>query len=159
LDDVELPDSARTSFGVFLIVDDNPVNLGVAARLLRTHYKVLAAPAESEPCRSLPKCRRIYLILLDVMMPVMSGYEVLARLRENHALRDVPVIFVTGTDSTEDEAKGLARGAADYIAKPSSPSIVLARVRTHLELMRARVRLAEQNAFLTAAVRRDALQN
>ena len=78
--------------------------------------------------------RKPDLLLLDVMMPGMDGYTVLARLRENPATDDIPVIFVTAMDTVEDEQRGLDLGAADYIAKPLRPPIVLARIRTQLEL-------------------------
>jgi putative two-component system response regulator len=86
------------------------------------------------------------------MMPIMDGYAVLARLRGNPATRDIPVIFVTGMDSNVDEEMGLGLGAVDYISKPYSPPIVLARVRTHLELKRTRDWLRDQNAYLEAEV-------
>lgn len=94
------------------------------------------------------------LILLDVLMPHMDGYEVFSRLRENPSTSDIPVIFVTGLDSTEEEEKGFALGAVDYIAKPYRSPIVLARVRTQLELKRARDWLRDQNAYLEAEVAR-----
>jgi putative two-component system response regulator len=87
-------------------------------------------------------------------MPHMDGYTVFARLHENPATRDIPVIFVTGLDSTAEEEKGFALGAVDYIAKPYRAPIVLARVRTQLELKRARDWLRNQNAYLEAEVMR-----
>ncbi|MBI5793009.1 MAG: response regulator [Rhodocyclales bacterium] len=84
------------------------------------------------------------LILLDVLMPSMDGYDVLSRLRDNPATLDLPVIFVTGQDSIEDEEHGLECGAVDYIAKPYRAPIVLARIHTQLELKRARDELARR---------------
>jgi putative two-component system response regulator len=92
------------------------------------------------------------IILLDVMMPDMDGYGVLAELRANPATRDIPVIFVTAMDGTEDEERGLDGGAVDYITKPIRPAIVLARVRTQLELKKARDILSDQNAYLEREV-------
>ena len=137
-----------------LIVDDDPGNLGALGRLLRDHCDVLAAPSGERALEIAAGTPKPDLILLDVMMPFMDGYEVLARLRDNPTTRDTPVIFVTGMDSSEDETKGLERGAVDYIAKPYSPSIVLARIHTHLELKHARDLLRGQNAYLEAEVAR-----
>lgn len=145
--------TARNRSGIILVVDDDPGNLGALGRLLRRHYDVLAAPSGERALGIAAAVPKPDLILLDVMMPRMDGYAVLARLRETTA-RDIPVIFVTGMDSSDDEAKGLELGAVDYIAKPYSAPIVLARVRTQLELKCARDRLNDQNAYLEAEVAR-----
>ena len=142
-----------------LIVDDDPVNLGALGRLLSPHYDVLAAPSGERALQVAFGAQRLDLILLDVMMPGMDGYEVLTRLREDSATRDIPVIFVTGMDSVEDEERGLGLGAVDYIAKPYHPHIVLARVRTRLELKRARDWLRDQNVYLEAEVTRRVAEN
>ena len=133
-----------------LIVDDDVGNLGVLGRLLQPYHDVLAAPSGERALQIADGSPKPDLILLDVMMPGMDGYAVLAALRDNPATRDIPVIFVTGLDSAEDEEHGLELGAVDYIAKPYRPPIVLARVNTHLELKRARDWLADQNAYLEA---------
>jgi len=99
------------------------------------------------------------LILLDVMMPGMDGYDVLAELRSVATTRDIPVIFVTAMDGTDDEERGLDCGAVDYITKPIRPAIVLARVRTQLELKRARDMLSDHNAFLEKEVARRMAEN
>jgi putative two-component system response regulator len=99
------------------------------------------------------------LILLDVMMPGMDGYEVLRRLRADAATRGIPVIFITAMDSAENEEQGLALGAVDYITKPFSPPVVLARVRTQLELKQARDRLSTQNEWLEREVERRMREN
>ncbi len=137
-----------------LIVDDDPGNLGALGRLLHPYYDVLAAPSGERALEIAAGARKPDLILLDVMMPCMDGYAVLARLRDNPATHDIPVMFVTGLDSTEDEERGLELGAVDYIAKPYRPPIVLARVHTQLELKRARDWLRDQNAYLEAEVTR-----
>jgi putative two-component system response regulator len=137
-----------------LIVDDDTGNLGILGNLLQPHHDVLAAPSGERALQISAGTPKPDLILLDVLMPHMDGYAVLARLHENPATRDIPVIFVTGLDSTEDEEKGLALGAVDYIAKPYRSSIVLARVRTQLELKRARDWLRNQNAYLETEVAR-----
>ncbi len=143
-------DSSRNRL---LLVDDDPGNLAVLGNLLRPQYDVQAAPSGARALEVIAGARPD-LILLDVMMPELDGYAVLARLRADPATRDIPVIFVTGMDSTEDEEKGLELGAVDYIAKPYRPTIVLARIRTQLELKRARDWLSDQNAFLEAEVER-----
>ncbi|MFZ2162491.1 MAG: two-component system response regulator [Sideroxyarcus sp.] len=137
-----------------LIVDDDAGNLGILGSLLQPHYDVLAAPSGERALQISFNTPKPDLIMLDVLMPKMDGYAVLARLHEDPATRDIPVIFVTGLDSTEDEEKGLALGAVDYIAKPYRAPIVLARVRTQLELKRARDWLRNQNIYLEAEVMR-----
>jgi putative two-component system response regulator len=136
-----------------LVVDDEPLNVAVLSELLSPDYRVLGArsgPIALELLESeLPD-----LILLDVMMPGMDGHAVLARLRECDRTRNVPVIFVTALGTETDEERGLALGAADYIAKPIKPAVVQQRVRTQLELKAARDRLVDQNGWLEREVLR-----
>ncbi|MBI3523462.1 MAG: two-component system response regulator [Betaproteobacteria bacterium] len=141
----DLPDTV-------LVVDDDTKNLAILGRLLRPQYEVLAAPSGERALQIATGTAKLDLILLDVLMPEMGGYDVLARLRKNPATRDIPVIFVTGLNSDEDEEKGIALGAVDYITKPYRPPVVLARVRNHLELKRARDWLKHQNTYLEAEV-------
>ncbi|MBI5258719.1 MAG: two-component system response regulator [Burkholderiales bacterium] len=131
-----------------LIVDDNPGNLTVLGDLLQPRYRVRAANSGERALRLVRSPPRPDLVLLDVMMPGMSGYEVLEHLREHEATRDIPVIFVTAMNAQEDEQRGLVMGAVDYIAKPIRPAIVLARVHTHLLLKQARDRLEGDVASL-----------
>lgn len=142
-----------------LIVDDTPQNLMVLGELLQPLYRVRAANSGERALRAARGAPAPDLILLDVMMPGLDGYEVLRRLREDSATRDIPVIFVTAMGATEDEQRGLALGAVDYISKPINPPIVLARVHTHLALKHARDRLARQNDWLEAEVERRAREN
>jgi putative two-component system response regulator len=137
-----------------LIVDDQPENLAVLSDLLEPHYRVRAANSGQRALRAAAMEPRPDLILLDVMMPEMDGYAVLAQLRRDPASRDIPVIFVTARDAALDEEQGLELGAADYIIKPIKPAIVLARVRTQLENKQARDLLRNQNAWLEAEVAR-----
>jgi putative two-component system response regulator len=142
-----------------LIVDDNPENLTVLGELLRARYKVRAAHSGA---RALQLARQLPLpdlILLDVMMPGMNGYEVLEELRAEPGTRGIPVIFTTAMSTTEDEQRGLVLGAVDYITKPLRPAIVLARVQTHLELKQARDRLQHDNSTLEAEVGRRMHEN
>lgn len=147
-----------------LIVDDNPENLTLLGELLRGSYRVRAANSGARALQLLAGGPPPDLILLDVMMPGLSGYDVLQRLREQPAFRQIPVIFTTAMDATEDEQHGLALGAVDYITKPLRPAIVLARVKTHLALKQARDQLSHENHLLEAEVTRrgheaDAIQD
>ena len=142
----------ETTRARILVVDDDPGNLDILVRLLHPHYNVLAATSGERALRIATREPEPDLILLDVLMPGMDGYDVLARLRDNPATRNIPVIFVTGLDSIEDEEKGLELGAVDYITKPYRPPIILARVRTRLELKRARDFLANYNRILEEQV-------
>ena len=137
---------------IILVVDDEPANLGVLNAVLQPHFRVRVARSGAEALRAVGTAPHPDLVLLDVMMPEMDGYTVLARLREAPASRDLPVIFVTAMDSMESEQRGLELGAVDYITKPISPAIVLARVRAQLELKAARDHLADRNAGLEALV-------
>lgn len=135
-----------------LIVDDNPENLTLLGELLCAHHKVRAANSGARALELAAQAPLPDLILLDVMMPRMSGYEVLERLRAEPVTRDIPVIFTTAMNATEDEQRGLELGAVDYLTKPLRPAIVLARVNTHLELAQARSRLRADKAALESEV-------
>ncbi len=117
-----------------LVVDDTPANLSLMTGLLRDEYKVKAAIDGEKALRIAQASPPPDLILLDIMMPGMDGYEVCRRLKADPATRDIPVIFLTAKSGIEDEKMGLDLGAVDYITKPISPPIVMARVRNHLVL-------------------------
>jgi putative two-component system response regulator len=142
-----------------LIVDDTPENLSVLGELLQPTYRVRAANSGRRALQIALGDPTPDLILLDVMMPEMDGYDVLAELQASASTRNIPVIFVTAMDGTEDEERGLEQGAVDYITKPIRPSIVLARVHTQLELKHARDVLSGQNSFLEAEVARRMGEN
>jgi putative two-component system response regulator len=142
-----------------LIVDDTPENLSILGELLQRDYRVRAANSGRRALQIAQSQPTPDLILLDVMMPEMDGFAVLAELRENAATRNIPVIFVTAMDGTHDEEHGLDCGAVDYITKPIRPTIVLARVRTQLDLKRARDILHDQNSYLEAEVARRMAEN
>jgi putative two-component system response regulator len=142
-----------------LIVDDNPENLTVLGELLCERYKVRTANSGARALQLAAQAPLPDLILLDVMMPRMSGYEVLEQLRAVPETRDIPVIFTTAMSATEDEQLGLVLGAVDYITKPLRPAIVLARVHTHMELKQARDRLKRDNASLEAEIARRLHEN
>jgi signal transduction histidine kinase len=145
---------AKTSRARILVVDDDPFNLKILAKLLQPHHDVLTASCGEDALGLAANIPQPDLILLDVLMPDMDGYAVLASLRENPATRDIPVIFITGLDSAEDEQRGLELGAVDYIAKPYRQPIILARIQTRLELSHVRDRLAHQNVYLEAELAR-----
>lgn len=118
---------------VILAVDDAPENLDVVKSILTPTHVVRAAVNGKMALKVIEK-QKPDLILLDILMPEMDGYEVCRTLKEDPETRDIPVIFLTAQDQTTDEAKGFGLGAADYIHKPFSPSILKARVETHLAL-------------------------
>jgi len=142
-----------------LIVDDTPQNLTVLGELLKPLYHIRAANNGERALRAAAGDPRPDLILLDIMMPGMDGHEVLRRLREAEATRHIPVIFITAMSGSDDEVTGFDLGAVDYITKPFNPAIVLARVRTQLELKIARDRLAGQNQWLEHEVARRMSEN
>lgn len=119
-----------------LIVDDEPSNLRVLRQVLQTsHYRLSFARSGQDALKLIEK-EQVDLILLDIMMPEMTGLEVCKRLKQNPKTAHIPVIFVTALKDSVDEEKGFEIGAVDYIAKPIVPAIVLARVKTHLSLIR-----------------------
>lgn len=142
-----------------LLADDNPDNLNVLSGLLQPFYTVLAANSGEGALRVAGLDPKPDLILLDIMMPGLDGFGVLARLRANPLTSDIPVIFVTALSESVNEQRGLELGAADYISKPIQPMLVLSRVRVQLEAKQARDWLKDQNAALEAEVRRRMTQN
>lgn len=120
-----------------LIVDDMPSNIEILEGVLGDDYEVLFA-TNGKDALDIAASQNPDLILLDIVIPDMDGYEVCARLKANTRTQDIPVIFVTAMDQEEDESKGLNAGVIDYITKPIRPAIVKARVHNHLELKRYR---------------------
>ena len=118
-----------------LLVDDEPTNLQVLRQILQDDYRLFFAK-DGDKALEMAARERPDLILLDVMMPGMTGYEVCTRLKQDEMTVATPVIFVTALADVDDEARGFEVGAVDYITKPVSPPIVRARVRTHLSLVR-----------------------
>lgn len=127
----ELTDSRPT----LLLVDDEPTNLHVLRYSLQNNYRLLFAKS-GQAALEVAHSEQPDLILLDVMMPNMTGYEVCATLKQEPAMAEIPVIFVTALADANNEQQGLELGAVDYITKPFNPFIVQARVRTHLSLVR-----------------------
>lgn len=129
---------------LILIVDDTPTNIGVISGALKDSYKTKIA-TNGEKALALASAEdKPDLILLDVMMPEMDGYEVCSRLKADPTTREIPIIFLTSQTSADDETHGFAVGAVDYVHKPFSPAVVRARVRSHILLREARAQLAEQ---------------
>ena len=141
-----------TTVATILIVDDSPEDIYVLSELLRLQYRVLAATSGEECMRVAGNQPKPDLILLDVMMPGMDGYEALPRLREDPATRDIPVIFLTAMTDAEDEERGIKLGAVDYITKPIKPAVVQARVRAHLEARQAEVALMQYKRVIGSAI-------
>ncbi len=141
-----------------LVVDDTPDNLALMSGLLKDQYKVKIANNGERALKVSLTGPPPDLILLDIMMPVMDGYETCRHLKSTPETRDIPVIFLTAKAEVEDEARGFELGAVDYITKPVSPPIVLARVKTHLQLKRVRDYLKDQNEFLDFEIRRRTSQ-
>jgi len=127
-----------------LVVDDAPANLQVVRSILKDDFKIRVATSGAKALELVKVIPRPDLILLDVTMPEMDGYEVCGILKATPDSRDIPVIFLTGKTETDDETKGFEVGAVDYIHKPFSPAVVKARVRTHLVLRESRNQLAQQ---------------
>ena len=134
-----------------LVVDDEPNNLKLMRQVLAQTYR-LAFPTNGPMALEIVPKVRPDLILLDIMMPGMGGYEVCRRLKSDPATRGIPVIFVTAKSDEADESTGFTAGAVDYITKPFRPLIVQARVKNHLELKQARERLRRQNEILEQRV-------
>ena len=135
-----------------LVVDDTPDNLIMMSSLLKSDYKVKIANGGEKALRIAASDSPPDLILLDIMMPDMDGYEVCRRLKLQPNTMNIPVIFLTAKNEMEDEKKGLELGAVDYITKPISPPIVLARVKNHLALKAMDEFLRNQNDFLELEV-------
>ena len=131
-----------------MVVDDSPENIDVLKETLKYDYTVRPALNGALAIKIALADPQPDLILLDVMMPEMNGYEVMRRLQADEATREIPVIFVTAISEVECELAGLEMGAVDYITKPFNPPIVRARVQTHLALREARMKLEKQNIVL-----------
>ncbi len=132
------PDDERA---VVLIVDDEPLNIEIAAAALESDYEIIFATSGHAALEQ-AAVEKPDLILLDVMMPDVDGYEICRRLKADSVTRDIPVIFITARSDDSDETKGLDLGAVDYITKPIRPPIVKARVRNHVALKQYRDALA-----------------
>lgn len=129
-----------------LCIDDESVNLKILASIFKDHYQVIVSKNAAQGFAKALECSPD-LILLDVVMPGESGFELIQKFKSHAALQAIPVIFITGLHNVEDEEKGLTLGASDYIQKPFNAGIVRARVNTHLEIIRQR-KLLEKLAHI-----------
>lgn len=136
-----------------LIVDDEPANIRLLIRVLKKDYRISSATNGAQALEQLAGPLLPDLILLDVMMPMMDGFEVCRRLKDNPQTCEIPIIFVTAMNDAESETRALEIGAVDFINKPISPSRVRARVSTHITLQQAKTALANQNNLLREKVR------
>jgi len=154
--------AGRATRQTILVADDTPENIDLLSALLRQDYRVKVATSGEKALAIVNSTEPPDLILLDIMMPGMNGYDACRRIKANPDRRGIPIIFVTAMTSIEDERLGLEVGAVDYITKPISPPIVAARVRTHLALYdqtrvledRVRARTAELFASRQQIIRR-----
>ena len=140
-----------------LIVDDERSNINILGNLLEAECEVVVATDGASALRRASAADKPDLILLDVMMPDMDGYEVCKRLKDDATTRDIPVIFITAMGEEDDEEQGLSVGAVDYVTKPFSSAILKMRIRTHVELKRLRdhwQRLSTVDALTQVANRR-----
>jgi len=133
---------------IVLVVDDTPANIDLLSGMLRPHYKIKAATSGEKALKIAAAEPQPDIILLDVMMPDMDGYEVCSKLKENAHTARIPVIFITGKTGVEDEQRGLELGAVDYIAKPFNPTIVEARVSAQLAIYQQSRQLHVENEQL-----------
>lgn len=149
-----MTDTSYIDKPAILIVDDAPDNLSLMSGLLKDRYRVKIANNGQRALQVALTGAPPDIILLDIIMPVMDGYETCRNLKINPKTRDIPIIFLTAKSEIEDELKGFELGAVDYIVKPISPPVLLARVQTHLQLKQLRDSLQDQNKMLEAEVRR-----
>ena len=115
------------------VVDDNDINLSMADEALKEYYRVLTLPSAVKMFALLERIKPD-LILLDIKMPDMDGFEALRRLKENSSFADIPVIFLTGMTDAEVEVRGFQMGVIDFIAKPFSAPLLLNRIKIHLDI-------------------------
>ena len=137
-----------------LVVDDTPDNLTLMSGVLKDTYRLKVANSGQKALKIARSDTPPDLILLDIMMPELSGYEVITALKDDPSTRDIPVIFLTALIDFDEEKKGLEMGAVDYITKPISAPVVLARVATHLKIKAASDFLKDKNLYLEQEVAR-----
>lgn len=142
--DVVSDTPVKVSNETILVVDDSPDNIDVIANLLKPLYKVKAATSGEKAISMALSKNPPSLILLDIMMPEMDGYEVCQTLKEEPKCADIPIIFLSAKGEVNDITKGFELGAVDYVTKPIEPEILIARIKTHLALRRSKLDLSHQ---------------
>jgi diguanylate cyclase (GGDEF)-like protein len=135
-----------------LIIDDVPKNIQVAASILQKNGYQMAFAQDGATALTQIKTKRFDLILLDIMMPQMDGYEVCRRIRSNPANKEIPIIFLTAKEDADSIVKGFELGAMDYLTKPFNGAELQARVQTHLELYRSKKELLSTNLRLNREI-------
>lgn len=141
-----------------LIVDDEPINLIALSNILQERYKVISVIHANQVIDIIAKTKPD-IILLDVMMPEINGYDLIKKIKDIEEYNDIPIIFITSLESNVDEEKGLSLGAVDFISKPITKAIVLARVANHLELKHNRDILKDKNKWLEVEVKTRLKEN
>ena len=152
-----MKNNTRNSKKTILAVDDIPENLDVVKSILTPQY-IVQATVKGEIALKIAQKQKPDLILLDIMMPDMDGYEVCQKIKENQVTQDIPVIFLTGQDSITDEFLGLEVGAVDYISKPINPPVLMARIKAHLSLAETRKELKKHKENLEQMVQKKVKQ-
>jgi len=135
-----------------LIVEDHPATRKLLASILSSEYQVVVASTGLEALELVKESSTFDLILLDILMPGLNGYEVCQQLKDDERTRDIPVIFLSVLEEDNDEARGFAVGVADYIVKPISRLRLMARVRNQLALRQKQLELEQKNSELQAAM-------
>jgi len=148
----DIPPTAAATRSCILIVDDEPPNQLILEDLLQQQFSVFLASNGRQALDYLTSHPEVDLILMDIMMPEMDGFEACRRIKSNLNIRDIPLLFITSLESEADEAHGLSLGAEDFIHKPFSPAVVMARVHNHIELARSRRMMRERNIELERLV-------
>ena len=137
-----------------MIVDDSPTNIDILASTLKGKYRLTIAKSGKEAIERVYQ-KLPHLILLDIMMPQMDGFEVCRRLKSKAETRDIPIIFITAMEEADQKTRGFELGAVDYITRPFHSSEVLARVQTHLTLRQMHRTLGEKNLIISRALAED----
>ncbi|MCX7944194.1 MAG: response regulator, partial [Deltaproteobacteria bacterium] len=137
---------------IVLVVDDSPENINVIKSVFKDIYRIKAATSGERAIEIANSEEKPDLILLDIIMPGMNGYETIKKLKANPNTAEIPVIFLTSKGEVEDERTGFDLGAVDYITKPINPAILFARVDTHLSLKKMRDELLSKNKYLEEEV-------
>ena len=144
--------SENENRGTILIVDDNPDNLRLLSGLLSEHHYTVRLAQNGKRALATSRKEAPDLVLLDIMMPEMDGFEVCRQLREDERTAHIPIIFISALDETTDKVKAFSQGGVDYISKPFQAEEVLARIKTHLSLSLLQLQLEKKNSELQKAL-------